>query len=245
MGGEIHKTTHKPIETVSDKNNGDGHTEIGTVLETVKNLTSNTITYIENKNKAQEEEYVDIIDENGKETGESETKKNVHENGGKWHKAALVWILKEGKLLFQERSKETNFSGLLDVSAAGHIKSGETEIIGAIREIGEELGLRVDMKNLILLKVEKIVKSYPEINYYEKEFVYIYLLHDDNLNMDDIKFNDGEVTSVQLIDINKFKNDLNGDEKKRYFDNDQIYISSLEQINKYLLLKKSKGTQEY
>jgi len=53
------------------------------------------------------------------------------------------------RTLFQLRSmdKET-FPNKLDVSAAGHISSGEKIIIAALRELEEELGLRLEESRL-------------------------------------------------------------------------------------------------
>ena len=42
------------------------------------------------------EEYVDILDETGKETGEIITKKEAHKTG-KWHRAVHIWIIDEDK----------------------------------------------------------------------------------------------------------------------------------------------------
>ena len=42
------------------------------------------------------EEYVDILNDNGKETGEIITKKEAHKTG-KWQRAEHIWIITEDK----------------------------------------------------------------------------------------------------------------------------------------------------
>ena len=40
------------------------------------------------------EEYFDILDENGKKTGKTKLRKEVHKDGD-WHKAVHVWIIND------------------------------------------------------------------------------------------------------------------------------------------------------
>lgn len=80
------------------------------------------------------EELIDILDENGTKTGEIETREQVHKKG-LWHRIIVVAIIdKNGHVLMQQRSenKDSNPSKW-DVSAAGHVSSGQTSIESAIR----------------------------------------------------------------------------------------------------------------
>lgn len=102
------------------------------------------------------EELVDIFDENYKYLGtafKSEARKN-----GNWVQAFHCWIIRpenNGYLLFQKRGKDKKvFPNALDISAAGHYKSGETIEEGGFREIKEEIGIEVDFKDLIPLGVK-------------------------------------------------------------------------------------------
>lgn len=65
---------------------------------------------------------------------------------GQWHRTFHCWVYSSaegGKLLFQARSPHGNFPNLFDVSAAGHLDAGET-LLDGVREVQEELGIRVD-----------------------------------------------------------------------------------------------------
>ncbi len=90
------------------------------------------------------EEKIDILNEKGELTGEVRSKKEVHELG-LWHKSNHVWILNShGELLLQHRAEQKeNHGGDWDISAAGHVSAGEISIQSALREIKEELGIKI------------------------------------------------------------------------------------------------------
>ena len=68
----------------------------------------------------------------------------------------FVYNLK-GELYIQKRGKnKKRFPGYLCSSTAGHVESGESYKKAAIRELKEELCLKINNKNLIFLGKEKI-----------------------------------------------------------------------------------------
>jgi len=139
-------------------------------------------------------EYIDIVDENNIATGEVEEKGIVHTNG-KFHRTAHVWILNDKKeLLIQRRSatKETH-PDCWDISAAGHVSTGETVIIGAIRELQEELGIKVNEQKFEYLTTLKSIKN-PK----NREFAYIYLIKI-NIEASGYIFEDNEVSEVKYV----------------------------------------------
>ncbi len=89
-------------------------------------------------------ELIDVLDENGTETGKVLSRKEVHANGT-WHKASGVLIINsKNEILLQLRSKQKEKNGgLWDMSASGHIPSGETPEKSLVREIKEEIGVGV------------------------------------------------------------------------------------------------------
>lgn len=70
-------------------------------------------------------------------------KKMAHIEGAP-HMAAHIWIFNsKGEVLIQKRSStKDSYPDLWDISAAGHISSGETMLDGAMREMVEEIGLK-------------------------------------------------------------------------------------------------------
>jgi isopentenyl-diphosphate delta-isomerase type 1 len=86
-------------------------------------------------------EHFDIFDELGNPLGTASRTK-VHREG-LWHRASNVFLFRpDGQLLIQRRqlSKDV-WPGAWDVSAAEHLKPGETFEQGAIRGLHEELGV--------------------------------------------------------------------------------------------------------
>ena len=71
---------------------------------------------------------------------------------GYWHQTFHCWIVRREKgknyVLFQIRDKEKQDApNKLDITAAGHLKSGETKEDG-LRELSEELGICANIDQL-------------------------------------------------------------------------------------------------
>ncbi|MDI4648507.1 NUDIX hydrolase [Cohnella hashimotonis] len=97
------------------------------------------------------EERFDIYDELDRPIGTA-TRAEAHAHG-LWHHTFHCWLARRGedgrtRVLFQRRSqdKDTN-PDRFDITAAGHLSAGET-VRDAVRELEEELGLRVSLEEL-------------------------------------------------------------------------------------------------
>jgi len=95
------------------------------------------------------QEIIDVCDSNGNYTGQKLPRNEIHKNK-LWHRTVHIQIFDfDKRTLFQLRSKDKDsFPNKLDVSAAGHISSGEKIITAALRELEEELGLRLEENRL-------------------------------------------------------------------------------------------------
>lgn len=98
-------------------------------------------------------EILDIVDEKGNPTGETAPREKAHEKGIR-HRTAHVWIFrkKDGKvqILLQKRSDNKDSDpGCYDISSAGHIPAGSDYIPSAVRELKEELGVKINESELI------------------------------------------------------------------------------------------------
>jgi len=98
------------------------------------------------------EERFDLLAEDGSLLGVTKERSLVHKHGD-LHRSVHVWLCTyNGELLLQLRSAEKDtFPGCWDVSSAGHISAGNGSRDTAVRELDEELGLRVDNDNLEFL----------------------------------------------------------------------------------------------
>lgn len=150
------------------------------------------------------EEYVDIIDENGNETGLVKLRNEAHRDGD-WHKAVHLWIALDEKVILQKRAPDKIFyPNKLEISSTGHVDAGETYKQAAIRETEEELGLSVDIKDLIFLEKRKITSHAATRNWINREIIGVFFLKF-NGSMDDINFNKNEISEVRLFDIDELK----------------------------------------
>lgn len=139
-------------------------------------------------------EYIDIFDENNNPIGEVKEKTQGHEDGN-FHRTAHIWIMNDKKeLLLQKRSAtKKSHPNCWDISGAGHIRTGETVIEGAIRELSEELGIKANADDLRFIAIVKSTKD-PQ----NQEFGYVYLLKSNN-EIKDYTFEDNEVSEVKYV----------------------------------------------
>ncbi len=122
------------------------------------------------------DDVIDIYDEQMNLIGTA-PKSQAHREG-LWHKAFRCWIIRPSvdgkcKVWMQLRSKNKQlYPNLLATSAAGHLKSGEENRDG-IREIEEELGLKISKDKLVKLFTAKRV--YRSEHMIDNEFTPTYL----------------------------------------------------------------------
>jgi len=92
-------------------------------------------------------EQIDIFDANLTRIGSMDIAA-AHEQA-QWHRAFHCWVINgNASVLVQQRSHAmATYAGCLDVSAAGHLRAGET-VEDGIREVQEELGIPVDRTQL-------------------------------------------------------------------------------------------------
>lgn len=91
------------------------------------------------------DEVFDVVDANDAVIGQA-TRREVHAKG-LWHRAVHVLVFAPGgsaKVFLQKRSMAKDTApGRWDSSCSGHLDSGEDYLAAAVRELGEEIGLRV------------------------------------------------------------------------------------------------------
>jgi isopentenyldiphosphate isomerase len=110
------------------------------------------------------DELLDILDESGRPTGEVALKSEAHRLG-LWHRCFHCWICGSepgGSYLLLQRRAATKgtWPNYLDVTAAGHLTAGE-EMLDGLREVEEEIGLRIAPERLIPLGTRRIEQEIP------------------------------------------------------------------------------------
>jgi len=183
-------------------------------------------------------ELLDVLDEKGNKAGETKTKKGLHEKG-LWHQTVHIWVFSpKGEVLLQKRSMTVdNWPGIWDISAAGHLSAGEIPEQAALRETEEEIGLKVNLKDLKEVFVSKEVTEIPEKKYHNKEFQHVYLLLFRG-RPSEIRFKDGEVETVKFISLERFETDINDPELCKKYVPHKYYKRLIEAIGKELVKPK-------
>ena len=127
------------------------------------------------------DELIDVRDGRGERTGEVVWKSEAHRLGLR-HRCFHCWVFgadgAAGPYLLAQRraaAKET-WPGYLDVAAGGHLGAGE-ETLDGLREVEEELGLRVEPERLVPLGMRYVELEIPAG--LDREFYDVFLLRDD------------------------------------------------------------------
>ena len=177
-------------------------------------------------------EYIDVLDEKGNLTGKIETREEIHKKGY-WHRAINVFIInKNNQLLVQKRAaNKKKHPNLWDYSCAGHLSAGDSSVLGAMREIEEELGVKVDEKNMKL--IDCLLKSYcPKPGFFENEFQDIYLCQEE-IKMEKITLQLEEVSDVKYIDFEEYKQQILA-EDKTFVNRKKTHKEVIEKIEKII-----------
>jgi isopentenyldiphosphate isomerase len=151
------------------------------------------------------DEYIDIVTNTGKTTGKVALKSEAHKNGW-FHNTIHLWLYTaEGEILLQQRSRKKIIYPLLwDVSAAGHINTGESFEDAAIRETYEELGVLLRIKDLKKIGVNKHCTTYANGAIKDNEFHHVFL---SKLKVDIKKLEpqEEEVEALKLVTFDEFE----------------------------------------
>lgn len=152
------------------------------------------------------DELIDIVDQDNKQLKFEKYKSEAHKKGY-WHRTVQIWVYTHsGKILLQLRkSTKQVYPSLWDISVGGHVGSGESAILAAIREIKEEISVDVHETSLHFLKIFKNSVRYNDV--IDNEFNYTYLLKIHN-SMDDLQYQEDEIEKLRFIEIDELISEL-------------------------------------
>ncbi|MEW9698701.1 NUDIX domain-containing protein [Paenibacillus sp. SI8] len=156
------------------------------------------------------EEKFDIYDEQMNWQGVA-PRSEVHAKG-LWHRTFQCWIVScesaDPVLLLQLRSPDKDlFPNLLDISSAGHLAAGE-EVRDGVRELEEELGLKVDFGDLIacgLFTKEDFISE----QLIDREFCHVFVYRCDQ-PLDAYKLQPEEVSGIYAVNVKAFEQLIHG-----------------------------------
>ena len=122
-------------------------------------------------------EKFDIYDEALRHIG-VKSRQAVHRDGD-WHQVFHCWVIGRERdggefVILQIRNDDKDmYPGKVDISAAGHLEAGES-VADGVREIEEELGLRVKFENLVPLGRRLGISRYRDMVDCQISHVFLY-----------------------------------------------------------------------
>jgi isopentenyldiphosphate isomerase len=185
------------------------------------------------------EEPVDILDEQGNKTGQTMLKSQAHKQG-LWHGGAHIWIYNsKGEVLLQLRSpKKIVKPNVWDVSVAGHIPAGKTPLETVVEEAQEELGLKVEPKDLVYIGKVIFDDLMPPDNWQHRVHTEVYALLQDGLKLSDLNLEEAEISDARWISLGQFSKDLNDPSKDNQYSRNRVsYNLAMAKIPKLLEAK--------
>ena len=145
---------------------------------------------------------VDIYDENKNKTGKTIIRHKETLEEGEFIVGVQAIIINSNKqILISQRSEFKDKLPLKWECNGGALLSGEDVIDGLIREIYEELGIKLQRDKAIFLKTAKNNHRFKEIYLFEYD-----------IEIKNLKYTDGEVINAKWVDINEFMNMFNNGE---------------------------------
>ena len=156
-------------------------------------------------------ELLDVLNNKGEVIG-TKSRKEVLRNGD-LHRTVHIWILNDyNELLLQKRNpKKDTYPNLWAISTAGHVITKETSKQAAIRELKEELNLKIkeeDLQFLFTIKRKQEMKE-MKINCFDDVYLLKY-----NLDIEKTKLQKSELTDLMFVNYKQLKEIYNNNDPK-------------------------------
>jgi len=147
------------------------------------------------------DEFLVIVDKRNNPVG-MKLRSAVH-NDGDWHRVSHVWIFNsKGEILIHKRSsKKELYPNKYDTLIGGHVLYGENYVDTAVKELREEIGLRVQPDELI--HVEDHAANWKDGKKLNREFRKVFALKFHG-KISDLNTND-ELSESKFVKVKKLK----------------------------------------
>ena len=146
------------------------------------------------------QEILILVDDNDNQLG-TDTRENCHLGKGRRHRAYVVFLFHDGRLLLQQRSmKKVLWPGAWDVSFTSHVYPGESYEAAARRKGLQELNARFGP----LRDVYSFVYFAPQGKYSENEFCRLLVGDFDGK----VKPNPDEIMAVKYVTLEELGREL-------------------------------------
>lgn len=162
-------------------------------------------------------ELLDVVDEYGEPTGLILDKETIHDQG-LLHRDVHVWVTNGQDILEQQRRwDKAIMPGEWDISAAGHVRLGESFLDAAQRETFEELGLDLPLWRF---KRAGLFASRLALEGWQRPHHVIgdnFVVVEPDLRLEDLRLQEEEVADVRWYPIDQLEVDvLHSDTARRH-----------------------------
>jgi isopentenyldiphosphate isomerase len=145
---------------------------------------------------------------------------------------AIVWVHNsQGEVLMRHRSPEhSGFPNTWDVSAAGHVRSGDSAIASAVRELREELGIQVRPGDMI--EIGRVKDEFPLTDgKTHREHDVVYLVRHE-INLERVELQSSETDGARWMDMRDLAAEMDDVETRNQYAarNPETYRLALEAI---------------
>jgi len=117
-----------------------------------------------------------------------------------------------------------------DISVAGHVSAGEDPVASGLRELEEEIGLKVKQEDLQFFKIKKVEAIYKDIK--NSEFYYVYFLKFDG-DIENLKLQTEEVEEIKLLLVSKLEEELKMNPDK-YVPHGDYWFEAIDEVKRKL-----------
>ena len=161
-------------------------------------------------------ELLDIIDECGNPTGEVMDKEKVHDLNLLHFEIGVFVMNCEKEILLQKRAATKRFNPNKWGLCAGHVASGEKIEDAALRELEEEIGLKISLDDLKLL--ENMEVKIRENNSHITRYFYVVT------NEKDFKIQEEELSEVKWYKLDDIINMIQNEDESITLKKDRLYL---------------------
>jgi isopentenyl-diphosphate Delta-isomerase len=163
-----------------------------------------------------QEELIQVVDpQTGEPTGRIVPRSQIYSDK-LWCRATNIYVLnEEGQILCQRRALDKgNFPGLWATHFGGHVTVGESYRINAVKELEEEIGLKMPAFQLVPFRTSSLLNEEQNVRMWRRDFITIY-----NGKIEDLIPQPGEVEELQWFSIDEIMQKLNSTEEEFWQDN--------------------------
>lgn len=156
-------------------------------------------------------EILDIVNEHDEVIGQAE-RDEVHRKGLLCRLVYVCFYISTGEIILQKRSlAKKNDPGKLTTAASGHVSSGQTYLMAAVRESLEETGVVIDERDLVDLGV--VQANYTQGSYISNAMRGFFAYRFDG-DVADLKVEEGDGAGFVVMSIEELELELKGQPEK-------------------------------